>query len=292
MSRAKESETQYGLKFPTGGVCDPRTLAEFAQVAEESGWDGVFLEDYIVWQGHPDVPTYDPWVSLAGMALRTQRVHLGTTVTPLPRRRPWKVARETVTLDHLSNGRVILGVGIGDMSVDVSFARFGEATDARQRSRMLDEALEVLVKCWSGEPFSHHGEFYHLDEVTLLPKPVQTPRIPIWVGGGWPLKGPTRRAVRWDGSCLYKHTGGHWQDMTPADVRKLKALAESQRPNSAPFDIALGGRHRYDDWDKERALIHSLAEAGATWWVEYLPPQLGGVDELRACIERGPLRID
>jgi alkanesulfonate monooxygenase SsuD/methylene tetrahydromethanopterin reductase-like flavin-dependent oxidoreductase (luciferase family) len=283
---------QYGLNFPNGGVCDPHTLAQFAHIAEESGWDGVFLEDYIVWQGHPDVPTYDPWVALAAMALRTRRVRLGTTVTPLPRRRPWKVARETVTLDHLSNGRLILGVGIGDMSVDVSFTRFGETTAARRRSRMLDEALEVLVKCWSGEPFSHHGEYYRLDEVTLLPRPIQTPRIPIWIGGGWPLKGPAQRAARWDGSCLYKHTGGDWQDMTPDDVRELKALAERQRPRSTPFDIALGGRQRDDDWDKERALIRSLAEAGGTWWVEYLSPQLGGVEELRACIERGPLRID
>jgi alkanesulfonate monooxygenase SsuD/methylene tetrahydromethanopterin reductase-like flavin-dependent oxidoreductase (luciferase family) len=285
---------RHGLNLPNGGVCaDVRTLAELAHLAEEAGWGGVFLEDYIVWQGHQDVPTCDPWVALAAMALRTERMRLGTTVTPLARRRPWKVARETVTLDHLSNGRLILGVGIGDTSIDVSFTRFGEVTDARQRAAMLDEALEVLAGLWSGEPFSYHGEYYHIDEVTLLPRPVQTPRIPIWVGGGWPLQGPTQRALRWDGSCLYKHTyGDPWEDWTPEDVRSLKAQADSRRAASAPFDIALGGRHRGDDQEQERALIRSLAEAGATWWIEYVPPQIGGLDAIRASIERGPLRVD
>jgi alkanesulfonate monooxygenase SsuD/methylene tetrahydromethanopterin reductase-like flavin-dependent oxidoreductase (luciferase family) len=222
---------RFGLCLPNGGACgDARTLAEFAHLAEQTGWDGVFLEDYIVWQGHQDIPTYDPWVALAAMALRTERIRLGTTVTPLARRRPWKLARETVTLDHLSNGRLILGVGLGDTSMDISFAHFGEVTDARQRARILDGALDVLVGLWSGQPFSYQGEYYHVREVTLLPRPVQTPRIPIWIGGGWPLKGPTQRAVRWDGSCMYKHTsGGPWEDWTPDDVRSLKALADSQR---------------------------------------------------------------
>jgi alkanesulfonate monooxygenase SsuD/methylene tetrahydromethanopterin reductase-like flavin-dependent oxidoreductase (luciferase family) len=196
---------KYGLNLPNGGACgDARTLAEFAHLAEEAGWDGVFLEDYIVWQSHQDVPTYDPWVALAAMALRTERIRLGTQVTPLPRRRPWKLARETVTLDHLSNGRLILGVGLGDPT-DGNFNQFEEVTDLKARARMLDEALDVLVGLWSGEPFSYRGEYYHVDEITLLPRPVQTPRIPIWVGGGWPLKGPARRAARWDGACFYKH---------------------------------------------------------------------------------------
>jgi alkanesulfonate monooxygenase SsuD/methylene tetrahydromethanopterin reductase-like flavin-dependent oxidoreductase (luciferase family) len=223
---------KYGLNLPNGGACgDPRTLADLAHLAEEAGWDGVFLEDYIVWQGHQEVPTYDPWVALAAMALSTQRVRLGIMVTPLTRRRPWKVAREAVSLDHLSNGRLILGVGLGDTSVDISFAPFGEATDPRQRAGMLDEALNVLVGLWSGQPFRYDGAYFHLEEVTLLPRPVQSPRIPIWVGGGWPLPGPT-----------------------------------------------------------QRALIRALAEAGATWWVEYLPPAED--DEMRAGVERGPLQVD
>ncbi len=278
---------RYGLNLPNGGV-DPQTLGEFAALAEEAGWDGVFLEDYIVWQGHQDTPTYDPWVVLAAMALRTEYIRLGTMVTPLARRRPWKVARETATLDHLSKGRLILGVGLGDtISDDVSFTHFGEMTDPRRRAKMLDEALDILMGLWGGRPFSYHGEYYHVDEVTLLPRPLQTPRIPIWVGGGYPLKGPMRRAARWDGACMYKNVVHYMQ---PDDVRALKTFIEDRRLTSEPFDIAVGGSRRRDDWEEERAYIRSLAEAGMTWWIEYIPPD--NLEAMRACVKRGPLRID
>ncbi len=280
---------KYGIAFPNGGLCDPRTLAEFAALAEAHGWEGIFLEDYIVWQGHPEVPTYDPWIALAAMALRTKTIRLGTSITPLPRRRPWKVARETVTLDHLSNGRVILGVGLGDTSIDASLTHFGEVTDVRQRAKMLDESLDILIAAWSGESFSYQGEHYHLDEVRLLPKPLQSPRIPIWVGGAYPNRGPMKRAARHDGACLYKAAGG---DFTPDDVRALKRFIDGRRTTVTPYDIVLGGRHRAEDWEKDRALIQSLAKAGMTWWVEYVPPQIGGLDDMRECITRGPLRID
>lgn len=281
---------KYGLCFPNGGPCDARTLGELARLAEDSGWDGVFLEDYIVWQGHQDVPTYDPWVALAAMAVQTKHVRLGTMVTALPRRRPWKLARETVTLDHLSNGRMILGVGLGDTSLGIDLTHFGEVTDEKKRAKMVDEALDILAGLWSGEPFSFRGEFYHVDTITLLPRPVQYPRIPIWVGGVYPKHGPMQRAARWDGACLYKLTN---DDMTPAEVHDLKSFVEKRRANSvAPFDIALGGRHRDEDWEKDRALIRSLGEAGMTWWIEYLPPTMYRADEMRACVARGPLRID
>ena len=283
----------YGLNLPNGGLTgEPHTAAELAALAEAAGWDGVFLEDYIVWQGHQDVPTYDPWILLAAMASRTKRVRLGITVTPLSRRRPWKVAKEAVTLDHLSNGRMILGAGLGDTKLDLSLTQFGEVIDARQRSEMLDEALDIIDRAWRGQAFSYLGRHYQVKEMTLLPPPLQTPRIPIWIGGGFPLKGPTQRALRWDGSCLYLEThGGPWQDWTPEDVRTLRTMADRQRSKDAPFDIVLGGRHRGEDWEQERALIASLAAAGATWWIEYLPPQLGGIDIIREAITRGPLRI-
>ncbi len=282
---------KYGLSFPNGGTCgDARTLGELAHQAEESGWDGVFLEDYIVWQSHPGVPTYDPWIGLAAMAMQTSRIRLGTMVTALPRRRPWKVARETATLDHLSNGRLILGVGLGDTPFDISFSGFGEQADKIKRAKMLDESLDILAGLWSGQPFSHHGECYQIDEVAFLPRPVQTPRIPIWIGGVYPNKGPMRRAARWDGACLYKSSN---DDFTPSEVRDLKGFVEQQRQAQANgYDIALGGRLRSDDWEQDRALINSLAKAGMTWWIEYLPPQVGGPEEIRKCITRGPLRTD
>jgi alkanesulfonate monooxygenase SsuD/methylene tetrahydromethanopterin reductase-like flavin-dependent oxidoreductase (luciferase family) len=285
---------RYGLSLPNGGAWgDARSLGELARLAEESGWEGVFLEDYIVWQSHPEVPTYDPWVALAVMAMQTRRIRLGTSVTPLARRRPWKVARETVTLDHLSNGRIILGVGLGDtgeaIGSDASFLNFGEVMEIRQRAGMLDEALEVIAGLWSGEPFRFAGKYYQVKEISLLPTPVQKPRIPIWVGGGFPLKGPTQRAARWDGSCLYKHKVHY---MTPEDILALKSRVESRRGSLEGYDIAVGGSPRRPDWEEERSYIHALAEAGATWWIEYIPPEVGGLEAARALIARGPLRID
>lgn len=280
---------QYGLALPNGGV-DPQTMAEFAALAEASGWDGLFIEDYIVWQGDQSVPTYDPWVLLAAMALQTKRVRLSTQITPLARRRPWKVAREAVTLDHLSNGRVILGVGLSDnVTDDVSFSAFGEEMDAKRRAKMLDESLDIITGLWSGEPFEYNGEFYHVKKVKLLPGPVQRPRIPIWIGGAYPLKGPVQRAARCAkrGACLYKNKTHYMQ---PEDVRALKAFVASRQGTSAHYDISVGGSPRREDWDEERAYIRSLAEAGSTWWIEYVPPD--DLDKMRACINRGPLRID
>jgi hypothetical protein len=280
----------YGLAIANAGACaDPRILADLAQLAEAVGWDGIFVEDYITHHAARDIPTCDPWIALAAMAPRTERVRLGISVAPLSRRRPWKVAREAVAIDQLSSGRLIVGVGLGDGN-DISFSGVGEVTDARQRAEMLDEALDIIVGLWGGQLFSYAGKHYQVHDLTFLPMPVQQPRIPIWVGGGWPLKGPTRRASCWDGSCLYKHTyGGPWQDWTPADLLAFKADIGPWRDTAAPFDIAVGGRARSADWDQERALIGSLAEAGATWWVEYV--DVGELSAMREGVARGPLRV-
>jgi alkanesulfonate monooxygenase SsuD/methylene tetrahydromethanopterin reductase-like flavin-dependent oxidoreductase (luciferase family) len=283
---------KYGLTLPIGGICsDPRLLAEFAHLAEQSGWDGVFLEDYIVYQGQAGMPTCDPWIALAAMALATRRVRLGTTVTPLSRRRPWKLARETVTLDHLSGGRLVLGVGLGDPS-DQTFTQFGEETDPRKRAALLDEGLAVLVQIWSGEPVCFHGQVYHVDGPALLPKPVQAPRIPIWVGGAWPNKGPVARASRWDGACLYKLPNGENGDgvLDAAEIRALKAAMLDGRAEGAPFDIVTGGVPRGKDWEAVRRRIRGLSDAGATWWTEWVPP--GSKGEMLAAVSRAPLWAD
>ncbi len=287
---------RHAISVPNGGECgDPRVLAEFAHIAEDAGWDGIFLEDYIVYTNSeyfslPGNPTYDPWVSLAAMATRTTRIRLGTSVTPVGRRRPWKLAKEAVTLDHLSGGRVIIGAGAGD--AEVSFTAFGEAgsSSGKTRAELLDEGLEILAGLWSGESFSYQGKHFTIAEVTCLPKPVQSPRIPIWVGGGWPLPGPTQRAARWDGSFLYKHTpDGTWQDMTAQDVGALRAFVAQQRGSLEGYDIAVGGHQRGKDWEAERAHIRSVAEAGATWWAEWVPAN--DVATMRAAVARGPLFV-
>lgn len=281
---------RYGLSMASAGAYgDARTLGELAHLAEESGWDGIFLEDYIIHWGE-DRNTYDPWIALAAMALRTERITLGITVTPLSRRRPWKLAREALTLDHLSHGRFVLGVGIGNGS-DTDFVGFGEVTATKQRAGMVDEALDVIAGLWSGESFSYQGQHYQIQDVTFLPKPVQQPRIPIWIGGGYPLPGPLERAARWDGSCMYKFTGGGpWQDMTPDDIRRLRAFVDERRGAGTPFEITVGGRERGEDWEQDRAHIAAVAEAGATWWGEHIPPS--DLDVMRAAIARGPLRVN
>ncbi len=285
---------KYGLDLASAGAAgDPQSMGELAHIAEQSGWDGIFLEDYIIWQSHPDVPTYDPWITLAAMALRTQRVRLGTMVTPVARRRPWKLAQELVTLDHLSNGRMILGVGLGDtgesISSDFSFGRFGELMDAKRRAHMLDEGIEIITRVWRGEPFSFNGEFYKIHDVQILPRPIQQPRIPVWVGGGYPNRGPVARALRWDGSCLYKQKG-HW--MQPEDVRHLRGCVIARRGTLDGYDITVGGGQRWEDEKKQRLYLESIASEGVTWWHEYIPPDSGDFEAQRRMIERGPLRID
>lgn len=286
---------RYCLNLPIGGeAADPRTLAGFAAAAEEAGWDAVFVEDYIVYQNRQDLPAYDPWVALAAMAAATSRVRLGTMVTPLARRRPWKLARETVTLDQLSQGRLTLCVGSGDPT-DFTYAAFGEETGARARAGLLDEGLDVLAGLWSGQPFRYDGRHFRVTEVTLLPRPVQQPRIPVWIGGAFPNPGPMRRAARWDGACLYPAAGpGSSADseepLSAEHVAAIRRFAEAHRTGDGPFDIVAGGPQRGPDAGRTRELIRQCAQAGATWFSEWIPP--GEPATMRAAVTRGPVRIE
>src|SRR5437763_10779934 len=204
----KESLMQYGITLPTS--LDARTLAELAHEAEEVGWDGFFYWDVIFGN--------DPWVALTAVAMRTERIRMGTMLTPISRRRPWKLAGETVTLDHLANGRLILPVGLG--APETGFDKVGEETDRKVRAKMLDEGLDVLTGLWSGQPFSYSGEHYHIQDVTFSPTPLQSPRIPIWVVGAWPRMKPMRRVLRYDGVLPMKmNDDGSFAQMTPANIR-------------------------------------------------------------------------
>ncbi|HZD70746.1 MAG TPA: LLM class flavin-dependent oxidoreductase [Actinomycetes bacterium] len=280
---------ELGVCLPTGRECgDPGFLVELAERAEGAGWDGVLLEDYVCYQGDAAAPTCDTWIALAAMAVRTERIRLGTEVTPLARRRPWNVARQAAGIDQLSGGRMVLGVGIGDtgeaVGVDASIARFGEQTDPRRRGEMLDEGLEIIAGLWTGGPFSFRGKHFVVDDVRFLPVPVQRPRVPIWIGGGYPNPRPTRRAARWDGACLYKEThGGPWENLTFDEVGAIKAAAGDR-----PYTVVVGGAVRTGDWDAERENLRSVAAAGADWWIEWLPP--ADRDTMRHQVDRGPLR--
>ena len=276
---------KYGLVLPLSGINgDIEQLVEYARIAEEEGWEGIFLEDYIVYWGAQGL-TYDPWLALTAIALRTQRARLGMTVTPLPSRLPWKLAREAITLDHLSHGRLILGFGLGD----AQDMHFGEATDVKQRAEILDEGLDILAGLMSGQPFSYRGKHYTVNEITFSPGPLQTPRIPIWLGGFWPRKAPALRAARWDGFCPAKVPDEHGDGyIKPADIRTIKTFIEGHRSSAAPFDIAAGGNSPGDDLAKARAHVEPYSEAGATWWIEFVLPDPGEAEQALTRIKQGP----
>jgi alkanesulfonate monooxygenase SsuD/methylene tetrahydromethanopterin reductase-like flavin-dependent oxidoreductase (luciferase family) len=283
---------RYALNLPIGGPCsDPWSLAELAALAEDSGWDGVFVEDYIVYQGQAGQPTHDPWVALAAMAVRTKRVRLGTMVTPVTRRRPWKLAREVVSLDHLSGGRVTLCVGLGDAGLDTSFSSFGEETHDRTRAGMLDEALELITGLWTGLPYSFGGRHYTVRATQMLPRPLQEPRVPIWVGGAYPNRGPMLRAAKWDGANLYRarshgSSADSGRPLTLEEFKDLHSFIERRRSSHSGFDFIV-----HPDLTAplqgERARLKSLEDAGATWAQTWFPPAELRVMEAR--IRSGPI---
>ena len=274
---------QYGLTLPTS--VDARTLAELAHEAEEIGWDGIFYWDVIFGN--------DPWVALAAVAMRTERIRMGTMLTPLSRRRPWKLAGETVALDHLSNGRLILPVGLG--APETGFDKVGEETDRKTRAKMLDEGLDVLAGLWSGQPFSYSGEHYHVQDVTFSPTPLQSPRIPIWVVGAWPRMKSMRRVLRYDGVLPMKmNDDGSFAQMTPADIQAMKTFIDERRSETTPFDIVMEGETPGNDREKAAATVRPLAEAGVTWWLEAVwasPETQGGLEGMRTRIKQGPPRV-
>jgi alkanesulfonate monooxygenase SsuD/methylene tetrahydromethanopterin reductase-like flavin-dependent oxidoreductase (luciferase family) len=274
---------KYGFVFPGG---EARTAAEFAHAAEEAGWDGFF-----VWE---PVWGTDAWVSLAAAAMVTERIRLGTMITPISRMRPWKLASETATLDRLSNGRAILSVGLG--ALESGFAAFGEVTDRVQRAELLDEGLELLTRLWVGMPMRFEGKHYRVEvnENTFLtpppPPPAQQPRIPIWVVGAWPRKKSMERALRYDG--LLPNVMGadgkvRMSPATPQEVGEMRAYVTAQRAEKRPFDIVVEGETPGDDPVAAAAIVRPYVEAGATWWLEarWTAPDLAMVLER---IRQGP----
>ncbi len=280
---------KFGLDIPTAGeYADPRKLADLAADAEDAGWDGFFIWDIVFMSGGSDAPIVDPWVALSAIAMRTQRIKIGAMLTPLPRRRPWQVAREAVSLDLLSQGRLVFGAGLGYQERD--FAPFGEDFDLKKRAEQLDEGLEVLKGLWRGEPFSFHGKHYQVEDVTYLPKPVQYPRIPIWVAGGWPNRKPFRRAARWDGIYLMTVNQVTNEYLTPGEIREIVAYINAHRETSDPFDIAASGETPADA-QKGAAIVQPYQEAGATWWIE-LEDSRGSFEAYRERIRQGPPRVE
>lgn len=275
---------RFGIDLPTAGpYADIRALVELARDAEAAGWDGFFLYDQIASDIAEELA--DPWIALTAIALSTSRLRFGTLVTPLPRRRPWKVARETVSLDRLSGGRLVLGVGSG--GGEREFDALGEASAARTRAAMLDEALDVLNGLWQGQLFNYSGQHYQVRDALFLPTPRQQPRIPIWVGGTWPAQAPFRRAARWDG--VFPHYSGPDgpAQMPPTVLAELVEFIRRERGEHGRFDVVLRKKIQIANQATEALLLADYAAAGLTWWLEGVEGQ-PSIDAMRARIRSGP----
>lgn len=270
------TDLKHGIALPNWEVDgDTEQLVEFGVAAEAAGWDGVFLADHLAMGregGYPAFP--DPWVTLSGLAARTNEIKLGSWVTPIPRRQPWQLARDLATLDRLSNGRVILGTGLG-RSFD--YTTYGQPWEPKTLGEKYDEALDIITGLWSGEPFDYDGEHYTVDNAVLKPEPVQQPRIPIIIGGLWPNKKPFHRGSRWDGMIPHYRGDG----VVPAEgfaSEQTGDLALPERPHGPeaevremvdyyrqlsddPKELFLPGDppHADDDW------IDFCRDVGATW---------------------------
>jgi alkanesulfonate monooxygenase SsuD/methylene tetrahydromethanopterin reductase-like flavin-dependent oxidoreductase (luciferase family) len=268
---------------PIGELADPQAIVRLAAAAEATGWDG--LSTWDVLGTAMGAPAADPFVALAGVASATERLRLILSVAVLPRRRPQLVAQATATLDRLSGGRFVLGVGAGGDPDD--FSRFGEDADRAVRIASLDEGLALVDAFLRGETVEHHGDHYQVSGATVGPAPVQEPRPPIWLGGIRP--GALRRAAAWDGWIgIIVTDDGAGLALTPGDVagcvERIDAEREVLGRLESPFDVALFADSRFADADAIRA----YGEAGATWWLESLSPMRGSLEELVAIVEAGP----
>jgi len=253
-------------------LSDPGLVADLAVEAELAGWDGLFVWDHMLYRP-PVTDVADPWVTLAAVARSTERLRIGPMVTPVARRRPHKLARETVTLDRLSGGRLVFGAGLGgDPGRELS--GLGEETDARARARLLDEGLDLLLRLWSGEQVDHGGPAYTADGVAFGPPPVQQPRIPVWLGARHGFEAPLRRAARYDGLFPIGLE-------SPADLTAMLAVVAAHRPPGAgPFDVAVQGTidEAPGPW----------VAAGANWWLVRFDPFTVTAAEVRSAIRRRP----
>lgn len=253
-----------GFILPFG---DARTASVYAAEAEKVGWDGFF-----VWESLWGV---DAWISLSAAAMRTERIKLGTMISPLSRMRPWKIASETTTLDRMSNGRLILSVGLG--ATDTGFEAFKEETDRKTRAELLDESLNILTGLWSGKPVKHIGKHYQVD-TSMLPEgftnpplPIQKPRIPIWVVGAWFKEKSIERVLKYDGFIPnFIGSDGKMEFGLPKPEQILEASVyfQKKRKSDQPMDIIIEGQTPGDDRMKAREILAPYKDAGATWWLE------------------------
>lgn len=282
MTASQTGDVQYGVWVKNRGPVDVQDVLDCAVAAEDAGWDGVFLSDSLTWD------YTEPWTLLSAIATRTQELTLATWLTPIPRRQPWQLAYALATLDRLSEGRVLLGGGLGTPS---EHTRFGRVGDTAPTGEKYDEALEIIAGLWEDGEFSYDGEYYHVEDVDLAKSPVQDPRIPIVLGGWWPNEAPFERAGRWDGIMPYSPVmGGHEEgpqgeqptgtlrEETQAMLEFYHDVVDEAGEIILPYDPADGGESYRD----------LAREFGVTWFLETDVFDVEDVSGSLERIRRGP----
>ena len=269
---------RYGISIPN--FAEPGALVEVAAAAEHAGWDGFFLWDHILVERDAP-PMSEPWTVLAAVASITSRIRIGTLVTPVPRRRPWVLARQVTTVDHLSGGRAVLGVGLG-FPPELEFGAFGESADPKEHGQLLDEGLDLIAALWSGTTVERHGRHFDVAGVRFLPTPIQRPRVPVWSAAILPARAGVRRAARWDGVApIYGDEAGI-RPLSPAEIADVVEEVQRTRTSPEPFDVVVlamsSGEELHADYER----------AGATWLIEGPAPGPEWLDDARAIAAAGP----
>jgi alkanesulfonate monooxygenase SsuD/methylene tetrahydromethanopterin reductase-like flavin-dependent oxidoreductase (luciferase family) len=275
---------RYGFVLPGGTAVEQ---LDQAIQAEAAGWDGIFA-----WEAAYGV---DPWTLLASIAQRTSQVRLGTMLTPLPWRRPWKLASQVATLDQLSNGRAILAVGLG--ATDAELGESGEEKDRRVRAERLDEGIDLEAGLWQGQ-LRYAGRHYTIDlairsDFSVAARPVQA-RIPIWVVAAWPRSKSMQRALRCDGLLASAMDDNGFRELVPDDICAMRVWLDEHGGTQPGFDVITEGETPADDPAAATAKVAPWAAAGCTWWLETRWALPDDADEarrqVRARIAAGPPR--
>lgn len=259
---------KFALDIPITGEYTIEKVVDLAKDAEKNNWDGFFLWDLLFDSRTPEKSALDPIVTLTAVALATSKLKIGLMLTPIARRRPWKLARELLTIDQLSKGRLIAGIGLGFNKNE--FSLFGEDEDAKIRAEKLDESLDILTGLLSGQKVNFKGKHYHVNGVQFQPASYQIPRIPIWLGGFWPHKKPFRRAAKYEGmypGMINPEENSSLDIMKASDLEEIKGYMLNYRDLMDSFDFMHYG-NLSSDYEKEKGKLEEWANAGLTWWAE------------------------